>query len=79
MERAWRLALSLLLSALVSGCAVGPYKPPGRIGNNKYELAYGVDRYAAMIQIDKFCVEKGFARAAPIKDFGAAVTFSCVN
>jgi hypothetical protein len=63
----------------VAGCAVGPYKSPGRLGENKYELPYGADRYAAMIQIDKFCVEKGFTRAAPLKDFGASVVFSCVR
>jgi len=71
------LALSLMVA--LTGCAVGPYRTPGRLGVNKYELAYGADRYAAMIQIDKFCVEKGFVRAAPLRDFGAAVVFSCVK
>lgn len=65
--------------ALLDGCAVGPYKSPGRIGDNKYELAYGADRYAAVIQIDQFCAKKGYARAAPIRDFGAAVVFSCMR
>lgn len=70
-----------VLSCLIpmAGCAVGPYKSPGRLGENKYELAYGADRYAAAIQIDKFCVEKGYKRAAPIKDFGASVVFSCAR
>ena len=74
-----KLILGLICLLLLSACAVGPYKAPGRIGNNRYELAYGVDRYAAMIQIDQFCRDKGFVHAAPIKDFGAAVTFSCVK
>jgi hypothetical protein len=70
---------ALTLSVVLAGCAVGPYRPPGRLGDNKYELAYGADRLAAMIQIDRFCADKGFTRASPIKDFGAAVTFSCVK
>lgn len=74
-----RSALVLSCLTLMAGCAVGPYKTPGRIGENKYELAYGADRYAASIQINKFCVEKGYARAAPLKDFGAAVVFSCAR
>lgn len=74
-----RLTLALALTIFLTGCAVGPYKAPGRIGANKYELAYGADRYAATLQIDKFCVEKGYARAVALKDFGAAVVFSCVR
>ena len=74
-----RLIWALTITAFIAGCAVGPYKSPGRIGDNKYELAYGADRYAARVQIDKFCADKGFARAAPIRDFGAAVVFSCVR
>ena len=74
-----RYIAALTLFAVLAGCAVGPYKSPGRIGDNKYELAYGADRYAALIQIDRFCAGKGFTRASPIKDFGAAVTFSCVK
>jgi len=71
--------IALAVAALFAGCAVGPYKSPGRLGENKYQLAYGADRYAAMIQIDRFCAEKGFARAGPLKDFGASVVFSCVR
>lgn len=74
-----RFIFVLSCLTLTAGCAVGPYKTPGRLGDNKYELAYGADRYAAMIQIDKFCVERGYVRAAPLKDFGAAVVFSCVR
>ena len=74
-----RWIVVLVVMAPLAGCAFGPYKAPGRLGDNQYELAYGADRYAAMIQIDRFCVEKGFSRAAPSKDFGAAVVFSCVR
>ncbi len=74
-----RYILALGCLTLLAGCAVGPYKSPGRIGDNKYELAYGADRYAALIQIDQFCAGKGYARAAPIRDFGAAVVFSCAR
>lgn len=74
-----KIILAIISVFYLSACAIGPYKKPGRIGDNKYELAYGVDRYAAMIQIDHFCRDQGFVRAAPIKDFGAAVTFACVK
>lgn len=79
MNRRSLIMLIVAFTALLAGCAVGPYKTPGRLGENKYELAYGADRYGAMIQIDKFCAEKGYARAAPLKDFGAAIVFSCVR